>query len=109
MRKESAFDKRWYEILQQFNGQNEVYGWHEAVFGKPLFDLITHEAVLDVVGSLADGEIQFNGDFWVRPKLPLGKLTTLPWQQDSAYMPNTEHYTHLSIWLPLVDLDHEKG
>ena len=78
LRQESAFDKRWYEILQQFNGQNEVYGWHKTVFGKPLFDLITHEAVLDVVGSLTDGEIQFNGDFWVRPKLPLEKLTALP-------------------------------
>ena len=108
-RQGSAFDKRWYEILQQFNGQNEVYGWHKTVFGKPLFNLITHETVLDVVGSLTDGEIQFNGDFWVRPKLPFEKLTTLPWHQDSAYMPNTEHHTHLSVWLPLVDVDHENG
>ncbi|HIM12299.1 TPA: hypothetical protein EYM26_16065 [Candidatus Poribacteria bacterium] len=107
--RESEFDTRWYEILKQFGGQNEVYGWHTTVCGKPLFDLITHDAVLDVVGSLTNDEIQFNGDFWVRPKLPSEKLTTLPWHQDSAYMPNTEHHTHLSVWMPLVDVDHENG
>ena len=40
LRQGSAFDKRWYEILQQFNGQNEVYGWHKTVFGKPLFEML---------------------------------------------------------------------
>ena len=59
--------------------------------------------------ALSVGDIQFNGDFWVRPKLPNEKLTTLPWHQDSAYMPHTENDTHLTVWLPLVDVKTENG
>ena len=106
---QAPFEDRWYRILQQFGGQNEVYGWHTTVFSQALFDLITHPAVLDVVGSLTEGETQFNGDFWARPKLPEEKLTTLPWHQDSAYMPDTEHHTHLTVWMPLVDVCPENG
>ena len=107
--RQASFEGRWHRILQQFGGQNEVFGWHTTVFSQALFDLITHPAVLDVVGSLTEGEIQFNGDFWARPKLPSEKLTTLPWHQDSAYMPDTEHHTHLTVWMPLVDVCAENG
>jgi ectoine hydroxylase-related dioxygenase (phytanoyl-CoA dioxygenase family) len=41
--------------------------------------------------------------------LPEEKLTTLPWHQDSAYMPDTEHHTHLTVWMPLVDVCPENG
>lgn len=107
--RQAPFDERWWRILQQFGGQNEMYGWHTTVFSQALFNLITHPAVLNVVGSLTEGEIQFNGDFWARPKLPAEKLTTLPWHQDSAYMPDTEHHTHLTVWMPLVDVYPENG
>jgi len=107
--RQASFAERWRRILQQFDGQNEVFGWHTTVFSQALFDLITHPSILDVVGSLTEGEIQFNGDFWVRPKLPSEKLTTLPWHQDSAYMPDTENHTHLTVWMPLVDVCAENG
>ncbi len=103
------FERRWYAILQECGRENEVFGWHTLVFSEALFNLITHPKVLDVIETLIGSEIQFNGDFWVRPKLPNEKLTTLPWHQDSAYMPNTENDTHLTVWLPLVDVEVENG
>ncbi|RKU11067.1 hypothetical protein C6501_13075 [Candidatus Poribacteria bacterium] len=103
------FERRWYAILQECGRENEVFGWHTLVFSEALFNLITHPKVLDVVETIIGNEIQFNGDFWVRPKLPNEKLTTLPWHQDSAYMPHTENDTHLTVWLPLVDVQTENG
>lgn len=103
------FERRWYTILQECGRENEVFGWHTLVFSEALFNLITHPKVLDVVETIIGNEIQFNGDFWVRPKLPNEKLTTLPWHQDSAYMPHTENDTHLTVWLPLVDVQTENG
>ena len=104
-----SFDRRWHAILKACGRENEVFGWHTLVFSEALFDLITHPKVLDVLEVLIGGDIQFNGDFWVRPKLPNEKLTTLPWHQDSAYMPQTENDTHLTVWLPLVDVKVENG
>ena len=103
------FERRWYTILQECGRENEVFGWHTLVFSEALFNLITHPKVLDVIETIIGNEIQFNGDFWVRPKLPNEKLTTLPWHQDSAYMPHTENDTHLTVWLPLVNVEVENG
>ena len=107
--KEMPFEHRWHAILKACGRENEVFGWHTLVFSEALFDLITHPKVLDVLELLIGSDIQFNGDFWVRPKLPNEKLTTLPWHQDSAYMPHTENDTHLTVWLPLVDVKTGNG
>ena len=106
---EMSFERRWHAVLKACGRENEVFGWHTLVFSEALFHLITHPKVLDILESLIGGDIQFNGDFWVRPKLPNEKLTTLPWHQDSAYMPDTENDTHLTVWLPLVDVKLEHG
>ena len=82
-----SFERRWYAVLKACRRENEVFGWHTLVFSEALFNLITHPKVLDILERLIGSDIQFNGDFWVRPKLPNEKLTTLPWHQDSAYMP----------------------
>ena len=107
--KEMPFERRWHAVLKACGRENEVFGWHTLVFSEALFNLITHQKVLDVLEPLIGSDIQFNGDFWVRPKLPNEKLTTLPWHQDSAYMPETENDTHLTVWLPLVDVTLENG
>ena len=107
--KEMPFERRWHTVLKACGRENEVFGWHTLVFSEALFNLITHPKVLDVLESLIGSDIQFNGDFWVRPKLPNEKLTTLPWHQDSAYMPDTENDMHLTVWLPLVDVKLENG
>ena len=106
---EMSFEHRWHALLKACERENEVFGWHTLVFSEALFNLITHPKVLDVLELLIGSDIQFNGDFWVRPKLPNEKLTTLPWHQDSAYMPHTENDTHLTVWLPLVDVKTENG
>ena len=106
---EIPFERRWHAVLEACGRENEVFGWHTLVFSEALFHLITHPKVLDILESLIGSDIQFNGDFWVRPKLPNEKLTTLPWHQDSAYMPETENDTHLTVWLPLVDVKLENG
>lgn len=104
-----SFERRWYAVLQECGRENEVFGWHTLVYSEALFNLITNRKVLDIIETLIGNNIQFNGDFWVRPKLPNEKLTTLPWHQDSAYMPNTETDLHLTVWLPLVDVNTENG
>ncbi len=106
---ELSFERRWHAVLKACGRENEVFGWHTLVFSEALFNLIIHPKVLDILESLIGSDIQFNGDFWVRPKLPNEKLTTLPWHQDSAYMPNTETDTHLTVWMPLVDVKLENG
>ena len=106
---ELPYERRWSAILKACGRENEVFGWHTLVFSEALFDLITHPKVLNVLELLIGGDIQFNGDFWVRPKLPNEKLTTLPWHQDSAYMPHTENDMHLTVWMPLVDVKTENG
>lgn len=106
---EMPFEYRWSAVLKACGRENEVFGWHTLVFSEALFDLITHPKVLDVLETLIGSDIQFNGDFWVRPKLPNEKLTTLPWHQDSAYMPQTENDIHLTVWLPLVDVKVANG
>ena len=106
---EMSFERRWHAVLKACGRENEVFGWHTLVFSEALFNLITHPKMLDILESLIGSDIQFNGDFWVRPKLPNEKLTTLPWHQDSAYMPETENDTHLTVWLPLVDVKLENG
>lgn len=104
-----SYEQRWYAVLQECGRENEVFGWHTLVYSEALFNLITNPKVLDIIETLIGNEIQFNGDFWVRPKLPNEKLTTLPWHQDSAYMPKTETDLHLTVWLPLVDVNSENG
>ena len=79
------------------------------MFSRALFDLWVEPAILDAVEALIGPEIQFNGDFWVRPKLPDEQETTLPWHQDSGYMPDTAHQRLLTLWLPLVETSAENG
>ena len=107
---EQPFERRWYHVWRQHGGKQRSHtGWHTRVFSRALFDLWVEPAILDVVEALIGPEIQFNGDFWVRPKLPDEQETTLPWHQDSGYMPDTAHQRLLTLWMPLVETDAENG
>ena len=105
------FDRRWYLVWRQYGGKQRFgqVGWHSRVFSRALFDLWVEPAILDVVQALIGPEIQFNGDFWVRPKLPDEQETTLPWHQDSGYMPDTADHSLLTLWMPLVETNAENG
>ena len=104
------FADRWYHVWRQHGGKQRSHtGWHTRVFSRALFDLWVEPEILDVVEALIGPEIQFNGDFWVRPKLPDEQQTTLPWHQDSGYMPDTADHRLLTLWMPLVDTNAENG
>lgn len=104
------FARRWHHVWRQHGGQQEFkVGWHGRAFSRALYELWVEPAILDVVEELIGPEIQFNGDFWVRPKLPAEQETTLPWHQDSGYMPDTAQHKLLTVWLPLVDVDARNG
>ena len=107
---DEPFARRWYKVWRQHGGQQEFrVGWHGRVFSRALYELWIEPGILDVVEELIGPEIQFNGDFWVRPKLPAEQETTLPWHQDSGYMPDTAQHQLLTVWLPLVEVDSRNG
>ena len=105
------FERRWYHVWRQHGGKQQFgqVGWHSRVFSRALFDLWVEPSILDTVEALIGPEIQFNGDFWVRPKLPDEQETTLPWHQDSGYMPDTADHPLLTLWMPLVEVDADNG
>ena len=105
------FERRWYHVWRQHGGKQLFgqVGWHSRVFSRALFDLWVEPAILDAAEALIGPEIQFNGDFWVRPKLPDEQETTLPWHQDSGYMPDTADHPLLTLWMPLVATNAENG
>ena len=108
--KNESFARRWYEVSRQISDpQDTGTGWHGCMFSKELYDMWTHPAILDVVGSVIGNEIQCNGDYWVRPKLPGEIRTALPWHQDSAYMPGSGEQHWPTVWLPLVPVDSVNG
>ncbi len=88
----------------------EDFSWNNEVFSRAIYDLLMAPAVLDVAESLLGSELTVNGDYWVRPKLPGGRRTTLPWHQDSGYYgPASLAVPILSLWIPLVDVDERNG
>jgi phytanoyl-CoA hydroxylase len=109
LRTGDPFAARWHEVWQQRSGEQDQFGWHSCVFSRSMYELWTDPSILDVVESLVGPEIQFNGDFWVRPKLRGEARTTVPWHQDSAYMPGTADDHLPAVWLPLVPVDAENG
>ena len=103
------FATRWYHVWRQHGGEQERFGWHASVFSRAIYELWLEPAILDAIESLLGPDIQINGDYWVRPKLPGEELTTLPWHQDSAYMPDTAQYHWPAVWLPLVPVTAANG
>ena len=103
------FATRWYHVWRQHGGEQERFGWHASVFSRAIYDLWLEPAILDAMESLLGPDVQINGDYWVRPKLPGEELTTLPWHQDSAYMPDTAQYHWPAVWLPLLPVTAANG
>ena len=84
--------------------------WNREVFSRELYDFGMIPGILELAESILGPEIQFNGDYWVRSKLPHESLTTYPWHQDSGYYgAATEKHHILSLWIPLVDVDEVNG
>ena len=104
----APFERRLYEVYQGIKRNSG--NWNQEVFSRELYDFGTNPAILDLVESILGPEIQFNGDYWVRSKLPHESLTTYPWHQDSGYYgAATEKHHILSLWIPLVDVNEVNG
>lgn len=84
-------------------------GWNREVFSKDLYDFGMNPAILAIAESLVGPELQFNGDYWVRTKLPGERVTTFPWHQDSGYYGDPTEFHILSLWIPLLDVDEYNG
>ncbi|MBI4552332.1 MAG: phytanoyl-CoA dioxygenase family protein [Candidatus Latescibacteria bacterium] len=108
LHEDASFTRR---LMEVYHGlKRRSIGWNKEVFSQEIYDLGMHPAILDIAESLVGPEIQFNGDYWVRTKLPNETVTTFPWHQDSGYYGDpTEPYHLLSLWLPLVDVDEHNG
>ena len=104
----APFERRLYEVYRGIKRNSG--NWNQEVFSRELYDFGTNPAILDLVESILGPEIQFNGDYWVRSKLPHESLTTYPWHQDSGYYGDaTEKHHILSLWIPLVDVNEVNG
>lgn len=105
---DAPFERRIYEVYK--NIKRNSGNWNQEVFSRELYDFGTHPAILDLVELLLGPEIQFNGDYFVRSKLPNETRSTYPWHQDSGYYGDGTEQAHLlSLWIPLVDVDEVNG
>ncbi|WP_127585091.1 phytanoyl-CoA dioxygenase family protein [Paenibacillus koleovorans] len=84
--------------------------WNDALFGRELYELVTHPGILDVLEQVLGPEISFDGAFHLRPKLPESKLTAFPWHQDSQYYGSpTQHMHIVTVTISLVELTEDNG
>ena len=85
-------------------------GWNTEVLSKEIYDFAVNETILDIAEALVGPELQFNGDYWVRTKLP-GDVAAdpFPWHQDSGYYGAKTPFHILWLWVPLVDVGVDNG
>ena len=108
LHEDASFTRRLAKVHE--DAGTEEFAWNNEVFSRAIYDLLMTPAVLDVAESLLGPELTVNGDYWVRPKLPGGRRTTLPWHQDSGYYgPASLALPILSLWIPLVDVNERNG
>ena len=108
LHEDASFTRRLAKVRE--DAGTEDFAWNNEVFSRAIYDLLMTPAVLDVAESLLGPELTVNGDYWVRPKLPGGRRTTLPWHQDSGYYgPASLALPILSLWIPLVDVNERNG
>ena len=105
---DASFERRL--ALVYGDSESRMRSWNTFLFSPELYALLRHEAILDALQPLLGGEISFNGDYHLRPKLPGRTNTAFPLHQDSQYYgPQTGHILVISVWIPLVDVDEHNG
>jgi hypothetical protein len=113
---EEPFERRWARVFAEYSQSPHpaphltVWGRHD-ILDKAVYDLYTDPRLTGTATALMGPAITANGDFWVRPKAPGDRTTTLAWHQDSFYYGGVvaPHMQVLSVWIPLVDVDPKNG
>ena len=110
LHEDAPFDTRWQKVLDDLGEEQPLRSWNRQVWGRQVYDLISHRGLVDVAASLLGPDVVVGGNFWVRPKVPGDMRTTIPWHQDSNYFgEDTAELKVLSVWLPLVDVNADNG
>ncbi|MCA9740642.1 MAG: phytanoyl-CoA dioxygenase family protein [Deferribacteres bacterium] len=81
--------------------------WRDRIPG--YFDLMSNPKILDAVESLIGPEIFANPVYNVRPKVPKVAAGVVPWHQDKSYWPDANANPVITVWIALVDANHENG
>ncbi len=105
---DAPFDRR---LARLVDGRDpRLRAWNSACFAPALHRLITAPGILDPLEALLGGEIAFNGDYHLRPKLPGSDAGIAHWHQDSQYFgPETAELRILTVMVALVDTTEENG
>ncbi|MFN8371283.1 MAG: phytanoyl-CoA dioxygenase family protein [Anaerolineae bacterium] len=110
----------WYQHFDFSLPQEKITPQTPIHLSAPIFKLMTHPKLLDVVELFVGSEILVNPVHHVRIKPPEGLIThretastlTLKteWHQDQGVvLPEADETTILTVWLPLVDTTIENG
>ena len=107
---EHGFEHR----LAHINRENDKIAksmWDFKVVLPSFFTLMTNSKLLDVAQQLCDTEeLIASSVYRLRPKVPSHEWSPVPWHQDSGYFePYCDKSLILTVWLPLVDADQERG
>lgn len=99
--------------LAHINRENDKIAksmWDFKVVLPSFFGLMTNSNLLDVAEQLCGEELIASSVYRLRPKVPSHNWSPVPWHQDSGYFePFCDKSLILTVWLPLVDADEERG
>jgi ectoine hydroxylase-related dioxygenase (phytanoyl-CoA dioxygenase family) len=82
-------------------------GWRDRKPG--YYDIMSNSKVLDAVESLIGSEIFSNPVYNTRPKVPNVAAGAVPWHQDKSYWPDANSNPVITVWIPIVESNHENG
>ena len=106
--KDAPFGKKLLKIYE--NSNCSLRTWAALVHGQGFFDLAHHNGIIQPLTQILGDNINFTGDYHVRPKVPDSEFTAFPFHQDSQYYGKQSQHAHIiSVWIPLVDVDESNG
>ena len=109
----------WYQPFDISLPHHGITEQTEMHFGSAVFDMITHDKILDVVESLIGSEISSNPIQHVRIKPPRhlvrqdetrAHITATDWHQDMGVtLPEADETKFITIWLAITDATTQNG
>jgi len=94
------------EVISRIHGD----GGEGGHMGPGIFQLITHETLMEHIEDLVGPEIIGSSVYRIRPKAPGLERGAVPWHQDSGYfLAHCDRTLVVTCWIPLVDATVENG